>query len=225
MANNDSGTLRRHRVVIGLGVLGGILAASVLALGAASLGWDFGLSVQALERTIISWGGWGVAASIALMVAHSFIPFPAEFLAIANGMIFGPLWGTLITWTGAMLGAMIAFALARLLGRPLIAVVVARRDWHTVDNWAASRGTYVVLVARLIPVIAFNVINYAAGLSRIPWWTFIWTTGIGILPLTILMVLMGHNVDSLAWEAWVLLLAGALFLWFFLRRGMRPPKR
>ena len=64
----------------------------------------FELSASAVEELIASWGVWAVAGSIGLMVLHSFVPFPAELVAIANGMLFGPLWGTLITWTGAMLG-------------------------------------------------------------------------------------------------------------------------
>ena len=54
------------------------------------------------------------------MVLHSFVPFPAEVVAMANGMLYGPLWGTLITWVGAMLGAYLAFGLARWLGRPFV---------------------------------------------------------------------------------------------------------
>ncbi|MEE8392980.1 MAG: redoxin family protein, partial [Rhodospirillales bacterium] len=45
-------------------------------------------------------GAWGVGASIGIMVLHSFVPFPAELVAFANGMIYGPFWGTVITWTG-----------------------------------------------------------------------------------------------------------------------------
>ena len=54
-----------------------------------------------------------MAASIGLMVAHSLVPFPAEFVIFANGMLSGPVWGVAITWTGAMLGAAFAFARAR----------------------------------------------------------------------------------------------------------------
>ena len=50
------------------------------------------------------------------MVAHSFLPFPAEIVALANGMVFGPLWGAVVIWVGAMLGAATAFALVRALG-------------------------------------------------------------------------------------------------------------
>ena len=80
-----------------------------------------------------------------------------------------------------------------------------------------------VLIARFIPVISFNLVNYAAGLTRISWWTFAWSTGIGILPMTALMVIMGDNIDTLAWEWWLLLLAAALALWFAVRRKLAPP--
>jgi uncharacterized membrane protein YdjX (TVP38/TMEM64 family) len=79
----------------------------------------------------------------------------------------------------------------------------------------------VVLVARFIPVIAFNLINYAAGLTRLTWWQFTWTTAVGILPLTTLMVIMGDNIESLGWASWLLLLAGGIFLWLVVRRQMQ----
>jgi phosphoribosylglycinamide formyltransferase-1 len=187
---------------------------------ALSLGWDPGVSVQDIEETIRSWGPWGVALAIGLMVLHSFVPFPAEFLTIANGMIYGPVWGTAITWTGAMLGAYAAFGLSRWLGRPFAELMIARRDWHVIDEWSAREGGYVLLIARFIPLIAFNLINYVAGLTRISWWTFTWATGIGILPLTILLVVMGDNIDSLAWQWWLLLGAAAILLWLVLKRRL-----
>ena len=202
---------------------------AVLVLGVASLGFVFwleaggGFSAQGVEETIRSWGAWGVAASIGLMIVHSFIPFPAELVAVANGMIYGPFWGTAITWVGAMIGALIAFALARGLGRPFVDTMVVRYDWRTLDDWAARDGWRVVLVSRFIPVIAFNLINYAAGLSRLTWWQFAWTTAVGILPLTVLMVVMGDNIESLSWESWMLLAAACVVLWFVVRRKLRVP--
>ncbi len=202
---------------------------AVLVVWAASLGFVFwleagrGFSVQGIEETIRSWGAWGVAVAIGLMSVHSFVPFPAELVAFANGMVYGPLWGTVITWVGAMIGALIAFALARGLGRPFVDTMVARYDWRALDDWAARDGWRVVLVSRFIPVIAFNLINYAAGLSRLTWWQFAWTTAVGILPLTVLMVVMGDNVESLAWESWLLLAAACVVLWFVVRRKLRLP--
>ena len=87
------------------------------------------------------------------------------------------------------------------------------------------RGGRIVLVSRFIPLIAFNLVNYAAGLMRISWWTFIWATGIGILPFTVLMVAMGDFTGVLEWEAWVLLGVAGLVLWFLLRRRFLPVKK
>ena len=202
--------------------LGLFLLGVALITGVLYLGTQGGFSAKAIEATIQSWGAWGVLASIGLMILHSFVPFPAEFLAIANGMVYGPLWGTVITWSGAMLGAFLAFGLARALGRPFVAMMVARKDWRLLDEWAATQGGRLVLISRFIPVIAFNLVNYAAGLTRISWWTFAWATGIGILPMTILMVVMGDRIETLAWEMWLLVGAGALVLWFAFRHHFRP---
>ena len=197
--------------------LGPFLLGVALVAGAVYIEMQGGFSAKAIEDTIQSWGVWGVFASIGLMILHSFLPFPAEFLAIANGMVYGPLWGTAITWIGAMLGAFLAFGLARALGRPFVAMMAARKDWHILDEWAATQGGRLVLISRFIPVIAFNLVNYAAGLTRISWWTFAWATGIGILPMTTLMAVMGDRIETLAWEMWLLVGAGALVLWFAFR--------
>ncbi len=179
----------------------------LLVAAACGLWWylDLEPSVEGLKAAILSLGAWGVAASIGLMVLHSFVPFPAEFLALANGMIYGPLWGTAITWTGAMLGAFAAFGLARSLGRPLAERMVSRRHLERLDVWAERDGWRALLLARFVPVIAFNLVNYAAGLSRVRWRTFAWTTGLGILPLTVLMVAFGDALERLPWTLWLLL--------------------
>ncbi len=200
-----------------------IVLAALVAVG-FSFGWGFGLSIEQFVDTIRSWGKWGVLGSIGLMMLHSFIPFPAELLACANGMVYGPLWGTVITWTGAMLGAVVAFGLARKLGRPFVERLVAKRNWAVLDDWTEEIGWQVVLASRFFPLIAFNLINYAAGLTRLTWWQFIWTTGIGILPITILMVVIGDNIESFGWESWLLVLIGGVFLLLVFRRRLRSKR-
>jgi uncharacterized membrane protein YdjX (TVP38/TMEM64 family) len=199
------------------------LALTTVAIWLLAL-WDmaaalpgFELSVEAAEQQIMSWGVWGVACSILLMVLHSFIPFPAELVAMANGMLYGPIWGTMITWTGAMLGAYLAFALARWLGRPFVLSILTQRHHATMDRWVTRQGAGALLLSRFVPVISFNLINYAAGLTAISWWTFTWTTGIGILPLTILMVLVGDGIWSAQTGIWLWLLAGGVVGWLVWR--------
>jgi len=196
-----------------------VVVVGFVTVGGFTIGWDF-ISVSSFEEAVRSWGMWGVVASIGLMIIHSFIPFPAEFLAIANGMVFGPVWGVMITWSGAMLGAFLAFYLARFLGRPFVKAMVVKKNWRTLDNWTEANSIFLLLISRLIPVIAFNLINYAAGLTRVSFWTFSWTTGVGILPMTVLMVVLGDRIHSLDWVFWSLVGGAALLFWFTPRRRL-----
>jgi uncharacterized membrane protein YdjX (TVP38/TMEM64 family) len=185
------------------------------------------LSVEGIERIAEAWGTWGPVASIALMILHSFVPFPAELIAIANGMLFGPVWGTLVTWIGAMMGAALAFALARRYGRPLVNRVVTRKGWAGVEGLHACCDVRTLLLARLVPVISFNLINYAAGVLDVSWWRFLWTTSLGILPITVASVALGNQLTGPMWDAWLagsgLLLALYLGWRWYRARGLRDP--
>ncbi len=200
-----------------------LLVAGIVVWGAGRL--ELGSSVDAVVGQVRAWGAWGVAGSIGLMIAHSFLPFPAEILACANAIVYGGLWGAVITWVGAMLGASITFALVRWLGRPFVARMVPAHKWQRMSLWSRERGAAALLTARLIPAIAFNLINYLAALSEIPWWTFLWTTALGILPLTILLSILGEGMLTMPTWAWVLLGTLALASWMGLGRGMRVPDR
>ncbi len=176
-----------------------------------------------IEAAIKSWGDWAVVASIGLMVLHSLVPFPAELVTFANGMLFGPVWGVVVTWVGAMLGAALAFALARGFGRPFVAAFMTEGQVSGLDRWTRRQGIGALLLSRLMPLISFNVINYAAGLSPVSWWTFLWTTGLGILPVTTLLVVTGDQIWRGHGSAWIYLAAtaaaGALLWWLIARRA------
>jgi uncharacterized membrane protein YdjX (TVP38/TMEM64 family) len=196
-------------------------ALALLAVGAVvwgTLEFDFAMNVDTAVRQIRAWGMWGVAASIGLMVAHSFLPFPAEIIACANGILYGAFWGGLITWIGAMLGATLTFGLVRRLGRPFVERMVSSRNLQRIPLWPRERDAAVLLTARLIPVIAFNLINYIAALTRISWWSFLWATGLGILPLIVLLSILGEQMLSLPLWAWALLGALALASFFVPQR-------
>lgn len=215
-----------YAVVLAAFLLGavalGFLVMTLAGDAAALPAWLPRLSLAEIEDAIRAAGPWGVAVAVALMVLHCFVPFPAELVAVANGMVYGPLWGTIITWSGAMLGAMLSFGLARVLGRPFLRRLLAEADVREIDRWVDSHGAGAVFLGRFVPVISFNLINYAAGLTRISWWTFAWATGVGILPLTTLMVALGHRIEVIPWYAWPALLLGGAVLWLAVRRPRRP---
>ncbi|MBI4273102.1 MAG: TVP38/TMEM64 family protein [Rhizobiales bacterium] len=207
------GGVRRATVIAGLALLalllGGIVAFYLVRGDLAPI-MPFRLSAEEFEDTIRAWGAWAVVGSLLLMVVHSFVPFPSEFVAIANGMVFGLVIGTAITWVGAMLGAILAFALARWLGRPFVQAVLPARHAAAIDEWTQKQGVAVLLISRFLPVVSFNLINYAAGLTSVSWWTFLWTTGLGIAPLTVLMVFTGEQMMSGRWKLALALIAACV---------------
>jgi uncharacterized membrane protein YdjX (TVP38/TMEM64 family) len=217
--------------------VGVVLAAALLLLMIVGIGvwwlWPMELgfggenTIEGMVAQIRAWGPWAVLGSIVLMVVHSFLPFPAEIITLANGMVFGPFWGTAISWTGAMLGAISTFGLVRLLGRPFVYRMLSESQLRRLSEWSSSRGGAALLIGRLVPVIAFNLLNYGAALTDISWWTFIWATGLGILPLTVLLNVFGNSMLTMpAWN-WVWLPLGALavFGWVLARQRSRAAKR
>lgn len=205
-------------LLLAIGAIIGLVLPSDWAVGP-------GDTVKGTITLLRSWGAWAVVGSIALMVAHSFLPFPAEIIACANGMVFGPFWGTVITWVGAMLGAAAAFGLVRVLGRPFLERVLSPRHRAQISVWSHDYGGRTLLTSRLIPVIAFNLINYAAALTRISWWTFLWATGVGILPLTILLAIIGDRMLTLPAWGWLLLTAATLLLLMLVLHDWRRSQR
>jgi uncharacterized membrane protein YdjX (TVP38/TMEM64 family) len=203
----------------------GVLLAAIVALTAYTVLADrpFGmdLSQQAIGDWVRSLGIWGGAAVIMLMIVHCFLPFPAEVVAFVAGDIFGLVWGTVYVWIGALLGALLSFGLSRRLGRGAVYALVGKAGRERLDSWSDVEGASTLLAVRMVPVIAFNLVNYAAGLSSVGWWTFTWTTGLGILPLTVLFVYLGTRMREATMGDWLLFGAAALALWFAYRLARR----
>ena len=146
---------------------------------------------------IHSLGAWGVPLAVLLMTAVAVLPIPAEIPAMLNGMLFGPVLGLIITWTGALIGAFISFELSRRYGRPLVERVVSARAIGRIDRLVSAASWPGLLIARLIPAIAFTALNWGIGLTECSRQRFLWTTAVGIVPGAILFVASGEGVARL----------------------------
>ena len=181
----------------------GAFAFFILLLVVATFLWSnfnaqTGSAADDLTETFKALGPWAVLASILLMIVCALTPMPAEVPAMVNGMVFGPVGGTLVTWVGALIGALLAFALARWLGRPAVERLIAPRHRARFDAFTqGGYGAGALFVARSIPLVPFFVLNLAGGLSAMRLWTFTWVTAVGIIPLTILMVYFGVQLEAL----------------------------
>jgi len=165
------------------------LAVSILARG----------DVSGLRDYLLSFGVWAPVISGALMVLQSIAaPLPAFVVTFANGLLFGALWGAMLSWSTAMVGAAVCYWIAKALGRPVIERVVGARSLRVADSFFERYGRYAVLIARLVPVISFDLISYAAGVTSIGFVEFMVATGIGQMPATVVYSLLGKNMAKSA---------------------------
>lgn len=178
-----------------------------------------------IRAYIQSYGPLAPVASVALILLHMVIPFPAELMALANGLAFGFWGGLAVTWSGFMLSALIMYGAGNLWGRPLLERAVSGRRRERLDEWLAQEGVFPLLAVRLVPLVPFNTVCLAAGVVRAPLWTYTWTTGVGILPLGIMLTLFGSRMgrDELQfgvtfWAPNVVILLLILTTWWAFRR-------
>jgi len=173
---------------------------------------------------------WGIAAplmSVLLMITQSIVaPIPAFLVTAANGMIFGNFLGALISWIGALMGALTSFYIARLFGNVALGKIVRnQKTLEFIRHAGEKRGFYVILLSRLLPFISFDIISYMAGLSGIRPWAFILGTALGMLPATIIYTFMGHEIPVMEENFPILLTYTAVFIFilvvFSLVQGVR----
>jgi uncharacterized membrane protein YdjX (TVP38/TMEM64 family) len=170
----------------------GLLAAGVLA-------WSLGLHdlvrperLAHLRAAIEAYGAWGPVVYVAGYVVAELLFVPALPLTLLGGLVFGPLWGTVYTWIAAMLAAAAAFLVARHLARDTVERWMADSPrLGRIDAAVERHGWRILTVTRLVPLFPFNLQNFAYGLTRIPFWTYVGVSSICILPGTVAFTLAG----------------------------------
>jgi len=166
----------------------------------------------ALRSYIRSLGAGGFALLLGLMLAHAIVFYPSEIVTTTAGFVYGFGPGLAFVVGGWLLAALLTYALGHSVGGPVLRRVLGRRfAWLTATMEAG--GVLLLLSGRLIPIVPFALIGYAAGATGISLWRFSWTTVLGYLPLTIAVVYLGSRAqtlsigDPLVWVAVAVLVA------------------
>lgn len=115
--------------------------------------------------------------------------------SIVTGWLFGMISGLCIVMIGIVAGAVITFQLSRTFLRD--AVESKLRSFITFINRALKRdGPFYLLSLRMAPV-SYTLINYGCGATRLRFSTFLWTTFLGLLPTSVLLVYVGTQLPTL----------------------------
>ncbi len=162
-----------------------------------------------VREFVASYGGYAALISFLLMIFQSVAaPLPAFLLTFANASLFGWWQGAILSWTSAMAGAAVCFAIARVLGRDAAERLTSRSGLRQIDTFFERYGKNTVLICRLLPFMSFDIVSYAAGLTSMSFGAFFIATGIGQLPATLVYSYVGGMLTGGA----KLLVTGLLIL-------------
>lgn len=189
-----------------LGALLGILAVAIvitIVLGPPD--------VPQLRARLDRAGPAAPALFVLLYALLTLLPLPKNVFAALAGVLFGLVWGTVVVLLAALLGAAAAFVLSRRLGREAVERLTSARITR-LDTMLRGHGILAVIVIRLVPVLPFTAINYAAGLTSVRLRDYAIGTALGIVPGTISFVALGtYAITPGSWP-FVLSVATLAFL-------------
>lgn len=173
------------------------LVALVVVLGGLALAFPH-LSLEAVEAWLEQAGPWAPLAGVGLMALQSLIsPIPFALVVIALGVVLGPVKGLLVAWVGELVGATLAYWLARKGWQ-----ATSRPEWLT-----RGRTFWAILAVRLTPGLSFDLVSYTCGAARVPFATFLGATMLGMLPRTAALIFFGHTLWTDPRQAGLMLLA------------------
>lgn len=158
-----------------------LLGLALLAAMGTAIALRERFDAAALQAWVEGAGAAGPLLFIAVYALAAVLFLPGSVITLAGGALFGPFWGTLWNLSGATLGAALAFLLARYLGADWVARRAGPR-LNRLNEGVAAEGWRFVAFVRLVPVFPFNLLNYALGLTRIPFLAYVLASAVFMLP-------------------------------------------
>ena len=177
-----------------------------------------------VREEIDSLGIAGPLLILALALLHSVVFYPAEIVDAAAGFAYGFFPAMALVMTGWLLNGLVCWAIGRSIARPLFDRWFGAERFERVEGAIERGGPTLLLAMRLIPILPFSIVSYAAGAARVPLWRFVWTTLVGYLPITAISVYFGTRLEGLSLTD-PLVLGSALALLALLAAGHRVMRR
>jgi uncharacterized membrane protein YdjX (TVP38/TMEM64 family) len=182
---------RRHLKALlkGLAFIAGF---AVLGLAARQLGLDRALDEAWIDSAVRGQGLSGIALFTGLGALIMGLGLPRQFVCFLGGYAFGFWTGAGLSLLASVLGCILAFAYARLLGRRHLAGRLGRRVARADEVFSAAPLT-IAMVIRFLPVGSNLLTNLLAGLSSARMWPFVLGSAVGYIPQTAIFALLGSG--------------------------------
>ena len=147
---------------------------------------------SAFETFIQSWGVFGPIIFILAYAVLTVLLFPASFVTLGAGTIFGLKLGLVVALVGANLGALCSFLLARtFLREKVIGWTASHPKFRFLDEAIGKQGFKMVLLCRLSPIFPFILLNYFLGLTAVRTAAYVLANLFGMVPAMFLFVYAG----------------------------------
>ena len=134
---------------------------------------------DALGRFLDDAGLWAPLIFMLVYAAGICLFVPGTLLTAIGAAIFGPYWGFVYVWIGAVIGASVAFWIGRTLGREFATAMIGDR-LKKYDDAIERNGFATVLYLRLV-YFPFTPMNFGMGLTKVRFWDYFFGTGLGII--------------------------------------------
>jgi uncharacterized membrane protein YdjX (TVP38/TMEM64 family) len=174
-------------------------------------------------------GAAGPFLILALTLLHAVVFYPAEIVDAAAGYAYGFVPALALMTLGWVISGLICWAVGRQVARPLLDRWFGGERFERIEAMIERGGPTLLLALRLIPILPFSIVSYAAGAARVPPWRFAWTTALGYLPITAIAVYLGSRLEGLSLTDPLVLASAAALLallgaghWAMRRQSRRP---
>lgn len=182
--------------------LAGIALMAIVVLSVPALRQSFVAAVHGdtaeVREQVNSLGVGGPLLILALTLLHAVVFYPAEIVDAAAGFAFGFGPALALMMVGWVLSGLICFAIGHSVARPLLDHWLGEERFERTEAMIERGGATLLLAIRLIPIVPFSLLSYAAGAARVPVWRFVWTTAVGYLPITAITVYLGSRLEGLS---------------------------
>ena len=152
---------------------------------------------EALGKFLDQAGFWAPVVFILVYAAAVCMFVPGSVVTALGAALFGPYWGFLYVYAGAMIGSSVAFWIGRTLGREFAASLIGDR-LKKYDEGVERNGFATVLYLRLI-YFPFTPMNFGMGLTKVKFGDYFWGTALGILVGTFILTFFVGTIK----EIWV----------------------
>ncbi|GGK37158.1 TVP38/TMEM64 family protein [Caldalkalibacillus thermarum] len=151
---------------------------------------------------------------------------PSFFLTAANIIFFGFWKGTLISFLGESVGAIVAFYLYRKGFRKMSQKHLQK--YPRVGRLFNTRGTeafYLVFSLRLLPFVPASLVTFAAAIGNISFLLFTIASTTGKIPALLIEAYSVYQVTQFEWQGKIILSLAAVYIlyWVWRRRKTASP--